>query len=416
MAIPSRSITVPIATTAASQGKPGQAAAGEWVTIRRVDALLGTCSLPQLRRRTSFKWRTHPGDILPAFVAEMDFDLAPPITEAVTAALAIGDCGYAHRGVLGEAYAAFAADRLGWAPDPSRVYPIPDVMTGLAEVIGAITPPGSGIIINPPVYPPFWFRFGFYGRRIIEAPLARDAAGRYDLDPVAIETALHEPGAAAYLLCSPHNPTGNVWSAAQLEMVADLCQRHGVALVVDEIHAPLVLPGARFVPFGSIDHEMTQQAFVFSSASKGWNIPGLKCGLAVAGSDRGAALLEERWEALLAAHLGVLASVAAFTDGQPWLDAALRQLDENRTLLASLLRTHLPAVGYAPPQASFLAWLDCRELGLGDDPAGVFLDKGRVAVSRGLDFGSQGSGFVRLNIGTSPALIADAVRRMASGR
>jgi cystathionine beta-lyase len=378
-----------------------------------VDALLGTCSLPRLRQRTSAKWRAHPADVLPAFVAEMDFDLAAPIKQAVTDALAAGDCGYAHKGALGDAYAAFAADRLGWDVDPGRVYPIPDVMTGLAEVIEAITPPGSGIVVNPPVYPPFRFRFGFYGRRIIDAPLTRDETGRYDLDPAAIEAALSQPGAAAYVLCSPHNPTGNVWSARQLEMVADLCQRHGAALLVDEIHAPLVLPGARFVPFGSLRHEMAGHAFVFTSASKGWNIPGLKCGLAIAGSDRGAALLEERWEALLAAHLGVLASVAAFTEGLPWLDAVLHQLDQNRALLADLLRERLPAVGYAQPQASFLAWLDCRALGLGDDPATAFLDKGQIAVSRGPAFGSQGSGFVRLNIGTSPKLIAEAVRRMA---
>jgi len=379
-----------------------------------VDALLGTCSLPQLRRRKSVKWRAYPGDVLPAFVAEMDFDLAAAIKSAVTAALAIGDCGYPHKGALGEAYAAFATERLGWAPDPGRVYPIPDVMTGLAEVIESITAPGSGIVVNPPVYPPFRFRFGLYGRRIIDAPLARDEAGRYNLDPAAIEAALSQPGAAAYLLCSPHNPTGNVWSADQLAMVAGLCQRHGAALLVDEIHAPLVLPGRRFVPFGSLSHEIAGQAFVFTSASKGWNIPGLKCGVAIAGSRAGAALLEERAGALHAAHLGVLASVAAFTEGRPWLDAALRQLDENRSLLAGLLGEHLPAVGYAPPQASFLAWLDCRALGLGDDPAAVFLDRGRVAVARGPHFGAEGRGFVRLNIGTSPALIAEAVRRMAT--
>jgi cystathionine beta-lyase len=135
--------------------------------------------------------------------------------------------------------------------------------------------------------------------------------------------------------------------------------------------------------------------------------------VAVAGSERGCALLEERAKALLPAHLGVLASVAAFTEGLPWLDAALGQLDENRALLAGLLREHLPTVGYAQPQASFLAWLDCRALGLGDDPSAVFLDRGRVAAGRGPDFGHEGHGFVRLNIGTSPALIAEAVRRMA---
>ncbi len=192
------------------------------------------------------------------------FDLAEPIIAAVTSALGIGDCGYPHFGQLPDAFAQFAAQRLGWTVEPSRVFAIPDVMTGLAEVVQAITPPGSGIVINPPVYPPFRFQFGFYGRRIIDAPLARGADGRYALDPDAIEAALSEPDAAVYLLCSPHNPTGNVWSPADLAMVADACQRHGAVLLVDEIHAPLVLDGARFTPFLAIDHELTQADTTFT--------------------------------------------------------------------------------------------------------------------------------------------------------
>jgi cystathionine beta-lyase len=379
-----------------------------------VDALLGTCSLPELRQRTSYKWRAYPPDVLPVFVAEMDFDLAEPIIRVVAESMARGECGYASGHGLGEAFAAFAADRLGWQPDPALVFPIPDVMTGAAEVIQAVTSAGAGLVVNTPVYPPFLFRFGFYGRRIIEAPLARDSQGHYDQDFDAIETALSQPGAAAYLLCSPHNPTGNVWSAQQLATVADLCQRHGAALLVDEIHAPLVLPGASFVPFLSLGHEVSGSTFVFTSASKGWNIPGLKCGLAVAGSADGLALLTDRAEALLTGHQGVHASIAAFTEGLPWLDALIGQLDENRALLARLLAEHLPGVVYAPPQASFLAWLDCRRLGLGDDPAAVFLDKGRVALTPGPDFSARGHGFARLNIGTSPALIEEAVRRMAA--
>src|SRR5499433_129063 len=386
--------------------------------MRQVDPLLGTCSLTELRQRQSSKWREYPPDVLPAFVAEMDFSLAEPIITAVASALALSDCGYAHPGQLADAFAQFAADRLQWAPETARIYPISDVMTGLAEVVQAITPPGSGIVVNPPVYPPFRFRFGFYGRRLIDAPMARSADGRYALDPDAIEAALSEPDAAAYVLCSPHNPTGNVWSRADLAMVADACQRHGTALLVDEIHAPLALPGARFVPFLTIDHELTraETTFTFTSASKGWNIPGLKCGLAVAATPAGARLLEERWEALLASHLGVLASVAAFTQGLPWLDAVVGQLDENRELLTSLLAGNLPGVRYIPPQASFLAWLDCRDLGLGDDPAAVFLDKGNVALAHGPAFGAEGRGFARLNVGTSPELLDEAVRRMASAR
>jgi cysteine-S-conjugate beta-lyase len=379
-----------------------------------MDALLGECSLTALRQRTSVKWRTYPQDVLPSFVAEMDFDLAEPITRAVTAALAIGDCGYAHVGALGEAFADFAARRLRWSPDPSRVFAIPDVMSGIAEVIMTVTPPGSGIVINPPVYPPFFFRLGFTGRRVVEAPLRQLGDGRYDLDPEALDRALAQDGVSAYLLCSPHNPVGRVWSRDQLCTAADICQRHGAALLVDEIHAPLVLPGAQYVPFLSLDHEMTERAFVFTSATKGWNIPGLKCGIAVAGSGQGAALLEEHWEALLAGHLGVLGSVAAFTESLPWLDAALAQLDENRGYLSRLLGELLPSVGYLQPAASFLAWLDCRRLGLGDDPAAEFLRRGRVALGPGRDFGWPGAGHVRLNMGTSPALIQEAVQRMAS--
>jgi cystathionine beta-lyase len=382
-----------------------------------MDALLGDCTLDKLRRRKSFKWRTYPDDVLPAFVAEMDFDFAEPIKDAVRAALDDGDCGYADKGDLGTAFAAFAAERLAWSPDPDLVFPIPDVMTGVAETALALTPPGSGIAINPPVYPPFYFRLRQAGRHLVEAPLHRDDApgggSRYDLDLEVLEQVLAADDVRAYLLCSPHNPVGRVWSRDQLTAVADCCARHDTLLMVDEIHAPLVLPGARHVSFLSLDHEVAEHTIVFASATKAWNIPGLKCGVAVAGSAAIAAVLVERWEALLAAHLGVLATVAAFTSGQPWLDAMLAQIDENRTLLQELLREHLPAVGYVPPEASFLAWLDCRRLGLGDDPAAAFLARGRVALIPGPDFGAQGRGYARLNMGTSPALLTEAVERMA---
>ncbi len=376
--------------------------------------LLGSCSLAKLRRRTSFKWRTYPDDVLPAFVAEMDFDLAEPIKAAVTSAIAIGDAGYAHKGALGEAFAAFAGSRLRWSPDPARVFAIPDVMTGIAEMITALTPPGSGIVINPPVYAPFFFRIGFTGRQVVEAPLSRGDDGRYDLDLDVLDRALASENVSAYLLCSPHNPVGRVWSGEQLTAVADLCRRHGKLLLVDEIHAPLVLAGAQYVPFLSLDHEATERAIAFGSASKGWNIPGLKCGVAVAGSADLAGLLAERWEALLAGNLGVLASVAAFADSLPWLDAVLAQLDENRGYLSRLLAEELPAVRYVPPEASFLAWLDCGQLGLGDDPAAAFLARGQVALSPGPHFGAPGAGFARLNMGTSPALMQEAVQRMAA--
>ena len=379
-----------------------------------MDAILGDCSLDRLRSRKSFKWRTHPADVLPLFVAEMDFDPAEPIKAAVRAALDLGDCGYPHKGELGEVFTQFAADRLGWSPDPDLVFAIPDVMTGIAEVIQAVTEPGAGVVINPPVYAPFFFRLELAGRRIVEAPLAAGPDGCYEMDLDALDSALGQPGVGAYLICNPHNPLGRMWTRAELTAVAEVCARHDVPVLADEIHAPLVLAGASHVSFHTVEHEVARRAIVFTSASKGWNIPGLKCGIAVVATPQGAAILEERWEALLASHLGVLATIAALRDARPWLDAVVGQIDANAVLLGKLLGEHLPAVGFRQPQASFLAWLDCRELGLGDDPAAVFLDRGRVALSPGPDFGSQGRGFARLNMGTSPELLAEAVRRMAA--
>ena len=322
--------------------------------------MLGDCALEDLRRRKSFKWRAYPGDVLPAFVAEMDFAIAEPIKNAIREALDTSDVGYPDKGELGDAFAGFASARLGWAADPALVVPIPDVMTGIAEAITALTPSGSAVAISPPVYPPFFFRLRLIDRRLAEAPL-RNADGRYDLDLDALDRVLAAEDVRAYLLCSPHNPVGRVWSRDQLLAVADLCAKHDTALLVDEIHAPLVLPGASYVPFGSLDHPMTERAIVFTSATKGWNIPGVKCGVAVAGSPALVALLEERWDALLAAQLGVVASVAAFTSARPWLDAMLAQIDENRRLLTRLLaeqparhrlrpaRGQLPDLARLPP-------------------------------------------------------------------
>jgi cystathionine beta-lyase len=379
-----------------------------------VDSLLGDCSLDQLARRKSYKWRTYPPDVLPSFVAEMDFMVAEPIADAVREALAIGDTGYPDLGELGEAFASFAGARFGWTVDPGRVFAIPDVMTGVAEVLVATTPHGSGVVLNPPVYGPFFHRLGYAGREVVEAPLTSDDDGHYDLDFEVLDAALGQPGVSAYLLCNPHNPLGRVWRKDQLLTIADLCQRHEVQLLVDEIHAPLTLGGVQHVSFASLDHPMAERAHTFSSASKGWNIPGLKCGVTVAGSEAAARMLTDRWESLLASHLGVLASAAAFARSVHWLDAVRGQLVQNQELLARLLSERLPEVGYLPGEASFLAWLDCRKLGLGDDPSVAFLERGRLAVTGGPYFGSQGAGFARLNIGTSPELITEAVTRMAA--
>jgi cystathionine beta-lyase len=297
--------------------------------------------------------------------------------------------------------------------DPEQVALVPDLMVGVAEILRTSTSPGDPVVINPPVYPPFFDTLAEVGRSAVEVPLARDPSGwRLDLD--ALEAAFRA-GARAYLLCSPHNPTGSVWPAADLARIAELAARYRVLVLADEIHAPLTLPGATHVPYLTVDGA-APNAVLLSSASKAWNLAGLKCAVAVTGSDRMRSALDRLPKEVpyRAGILGVLAAVAAFRDGGAWLDALLAHLDRNRRLLADLLTGSLPEIGYRAPQASFLAWLDCTTLGLGDDPARAFRKHGRVALSRGLDFGRQGAGYARLNIGTSAELLAEAVRRMAT--
>lgn len=372
------------------------------------------CSLADLRRRRSEKWTTYPADVLPAFVAEMDFALAPPIKQTLLEAIGRGDTGYANPVGLAEAFADFARAWFNWTVDPGRVVLVPDVMVGAAEVLRLTTEPGSGVVINTPAYPPFFPTIAEYGRRAVDVPLLHTARG-WEVDFDALEHAFRA-GARAYLLCNPHNPTGRVFSRAELERIATLAGRYDVVVVADENHAPLTLAGAVHTPFVSLGEEAVPRSVSVISAAKAWNVAGLKCALVVAGS----AALRAQLATLpaevqtRAGHLGVLAAIAAFREGRAWLQCLLVHLDRNRRLLAELLATRLPAVRYVPPEASYLAWLDCTPLRLGDDPATHFLEHGRVALSRGLDFGANGAGFVRLNMGTSRDLLMEAVARMAA--
>jgi cystathionine beta-lyase len=366
--------------------------------------------LDRLRRRRSEKWRAHPPDVLPAFVAEMDYDLAEPVLAALRAAIDLSDCGYATPAGLGETFARFAEARHGWMVDPGRVHLVPDVMAGVDVILRLATEPGDGVVINTPVYPPFFEHITGAHRRVVEVPLIR-VDGQWELD---FETAF-AAGARGFLLCNPHNPTGRVFSAADLGRIASLAEQYGVFVLSDEIHASLTLPGARHTPFVSLGGVAAEQGVTLASASKAFNIAGLKGAVAVAGSASGQRLLTRLPSSCQfgAGLFGVLGSLAAWSAGDEWLDALIAQLDHARTEFGRLLRQRLPEAGYVPPEASFLAWVDCARLGLGPEPAEVFLDRGRVAVGRGLNFGPPGDGFVRVTIGTSSALLADIVDRMA---
>lgn len=390
-------------------------------------------TLEQLRRRTSMKWRLYPEDVLPLWVAEMDVPLAEPISGALHTAVALGDTGYpaGARGYA-KALAGFAARRWGWHDlDVDRAAIVPDVMLGIVEVLRLVTEPGDTVVVNAPVYPPFYAFVTHDHRRIVEAPL--DATGRIDLELLRATFASARRGASgtassvAYLLCNPHNPTGAVHTADELAAVAALAREFEVRVVSDEIHGPLVLNGASFTPYLSV--EGAEDAFAVTSASKSWNLAGLKAGLALAGceaADDLARLPEEVSHG--PSHLGVLAHTVALNDGEAWLDALLDGLSANRDLLGQLLTEHLPEVAYTPPEGTYLAWLDCRALGLDDPdaadgpgivtelagPARAFLDDARVAVSSGHVFGTGGAGHVRLNFATSTAILTEAITRLGA--
>ncbi|WP_324788219.1 MalY/PatB family protein [Streptomyces sp. H51] len=371
-------------------------------------------SLDRLRRRTSMKWRAYPADVLPMWVAEMDVPLAEPVLRAVTEALALGDTGYPAGTGYAEALAGFAAERWGWdGVAVERTAVVPDVMLGVVEMIRLVTGPGDPVIVNPPVYPPFFQFVEHMDRRVAEAPLGAD--GRIDLDVLrdAFARSTAHGRRAAFLLCSPHNPTGTVHTAEELAAVAALADRHGVRVVADEIHAPLTAPGVPFVPYLSVPG--AENALSLMSASKAWNLAGLKAALAIAGPAAAADLARMPEEVGHGpSHLGVIAHTAALREGTAWLDALLAGLDDNRRLLTALLAEHLPAIAHRPGRATYLAWLDCRALGLGDDPTEVFLERGRVALNSGIPFGTGGAGHARLNLATSPEVLTEGVRRMAA--
>jgi len=371
--------------------------------------------LAVLRRRRSVKWRTYPADVLPLTVAEMDFALAQPVAEVLREAVSRSDTGYAMPAPeLGEAVAVFAQARWDWPVEPGSVTAVTDVSTGCVELLRACCRPGEAVVISPPVYPPFFDWVTEAGARLIEAPLRQDGSGTWRLDLDALRDAFRARP-AAYILCSPHNPVGRVHDRGELEVVAQLAQEYGVRVISDEIHAPLVLEGAAFTPFLTVPGA-ADIAVSLTSASKAWNLAGLKCAAIVTGSPAMRALAGQlppdgRWRI---GHFGVLATVAALTDGQPWLDALLVTLEIRRRQLGDLIAARIPDIRWQPPQATYLAWLDCRRIGHGEQPRDLFLRHGRVALEPGPRFGAPGSGFVRLNFGTSEAVLAEAIERMAA--
>ena len=376
--------------------------------------ILGT-TLEQARRDlTSVKWTAFTDDVLPVWVAEMDASPCPAVVEAVSAAVRRGDTGYDMGRTFASALAGFAADAWGWQIPEGSTMSVADVMIGIEALIRQVTDPQGAVVLSPPVYDSFYGFVTTTGRRLVEAPLSPE--GRLDLSILdeAFATARGGGRSAAYLLCNPQNPTGTVHTPKELTALAALAASHGVTVISDEIHAPLVYAGSAFTPYLTVPGG--EDGFSVWSASKAWNLAGFKAAQICAGAAAVPTLRRiHDVHTHGVGHVGAIAQAAALTDGRGWLARLLGELDANRTLLRQLLADRLPGIEVQIPAATYLAWLDCRALGLGADPAKVFLDRGRVALSSGPNYGpTAGLGFARFNFAASPAIIEQAVDRMVT--
>jgi cystathionine beta-lyase len=371
-----------------------------------------------LRGRRNMKWGRFPADVLPAWIADMDLGTAPAVQDAMRTLVERQDYGYPIRDgdradlVVARAFAERMEARFGWCPDPDLAQPVADLVQAVFGAIMAYTEPGDGVVLHTPAYPPFFEAIGDTGRRLEANPL-RDTGARYELDLDGLAAAAER--SRLLLLCHPQNPTGRVFGADELTRIAAIAIEHDLVVVSDEIHADLVHDGRRFLPTALAAPEIADRTVTLTSATKSFNIPGLRTAVAHFGS----AALRDRFLARLPRRLlgavgspGIDATVAAWRHGQPWLDDVLAKLAASRDRLTEHLERDLPEVGYHAPEATYLAWLDLAPLDLPETPQRFLLERARVGLNPGGDFGPEYDQFVRLNFATSPDILDEMVARI----
>jgi cystathionine beta-lyase len=372
-------------------------------------------TLAELRKRKSVKWRHFPSDVLPLPVAEMDFPTAPKIKAALTDMVERSDTGYLGPfPELFDAFAHFSAKRWGWQVDTKQMRIATDVGVGIVEIMRVLIKPGEKVMLNSPVYENIWRWISEVHATTVDTPLSEENLS-YKLDLAAIEKE-YQNGVKVHILCNPHNPVGAVFSKNQLSELADLAKKYQVVILSDEIHAPLTYDAKTYTPFLNVSQNAKEVGITITSASKSFNLAGLKCAVIITESTK----LQERinvmppavtWRASL---FGAVASTAAYAESVDWLDGLLITLDQNRKLVEKLIASKAPAIKYRIPDFGYLAWLDLSALGLGEDPAAAILEKGKLAVNGGVLYGPKHKSFVRLNFGTSPEIITEAFDRLAN--
>ncbi|XVV15288.1 aminotransferase class I/II-fold pyridoxal phosphate-dependent enzyme [Actinoplanes sp. CA-131856] len=362
------------------------------------------------RSRRALKWNV-PADVIPMTVAVADVDIAEPIKAALVEAVEASDVGpLTDAEELFAAFRSFAHDRWQWDPDVAKMLVGPSIDAVMSALMRVHVRPGATVVHSSPVYPPFRDITRRAGAVPLDVPLCR--SGSFDLGRLARVFA--RPDVDAYLLCNPHNPLGIVHSRDDLGLLAECARRNGVTILSDEVHAPLTY-GRTFHPILSCGPAASETAWVVTSASKGWNIAGVNCAIAVADGRYEARSVDAvrsqlRWES---SRLGVVAAAAAFGRSGEWLDSFLRFLSGNRAILEREIAAMGDRVKLQEPRAGFLAWLAFDESRFGPDPATTIMAGARVALTDGRKFGPAGAGHCRLNFATGPGVLTEALQRMA---
>ena len=368
-----------------------------------------------INRRTSdsVKWRRYDEDVLPLWVADMDFASPEPVIRALRQRVEHGIFGYASELPELRPLIVERLQRLyDWQVEPEALIFVPGVVTGFNQAVQALALPGEGVLAQTPVYYPILYAPGNAGCTLDEMELTRRPDGSYEIDWEAMEAAITDR-TRVFILCNPHNPVGRVFRRSELERMAEICLRHNIVICSDEIHCDLIFSGQQHMPIATLAPEVAAQTITLIAPSKTYNIAGLHASVAIIPNPE----LRQRYQAArrgLVPSVGLMgqtAALAAYRDGQPWLDAVLEYLEANRDFVAEFVREELPGITMHPPEGTFLAWLDCRGAGL-EEPHQFFLDKARVALNDGAVFGRGGEGFVRLNFACPRSTLAEALGRM----
>ncbi len=373
---------------------------------------------PVSRRGTnSVKWDLAPGDdVLPMWVADMDFRTAPSVTKALEKRVKHGVFGYARvPETWFEALSGWFARRHGWAIGREWILYTSGVIPALSAIIKALTKPGDGVIIQTPVYNCFFSSIRNNGCEVITNDLLyRDGAYTMDFDD--LERKASDPRARLLLLCSPHNPVGRVWTRRELQRVGDICRRHGVVVVSDEIHCDLTYAGHTHIPFASLGGEFSAGSVTCVAPSKTFNLAGVQVAAIVAPDHDMRRRIDRALnvnEVCDISAFAVEALIAAYNGGAEWLDDLREYLHENSLCLKTFFETRLPHLKVVPPEATYLVWVDCRESGLTSARiAKTLLDRGRVWVNEGTMYGAAGEGFIRINIATTRANLLEGLERI----